>query len=247
MRKTLFIADLHLSYDQPEVTERFFQFLQTKVMQADALYILGDFFNLWVGDDDENAFNRAVINALRKCVDGGVPIYFMPGNRDFLVGKRFFQASGCRLLPDPCIVNLYGVRTLLAHGDIFCVNDFKYFVYRFIVRNWLIKKIFLWLPLPIRKTIANKAREISQNYNASLSQSAYDVAQTAVKRIMRKYKANLIIHGHIHHVGDYKFELDGNLARRIMLGDWDQHIGNALVCQPSIDQQSLDLQFIEIK
>ncbi|MGD9153651.1 MAG: UDP-2,3-diacylglucosamine diphosphatase [Gammaproteobacteria bacterium] len=245
--RTLFIADLHLSYDQPEITERFLQFLQTKVMQADALYILGDFFNLWVGDDDDNAFYRTIINALRKCVDDGVPIYFVPGNRDFLVGKRFFRASGCHLLSDPCIVNLYGTRVLLAHGDIFCANNFRHFVYRFVVRNWLLKKIFLWLPLSMRKTIANKVRKISQNYNTSLSQNVYDVAQTAVKRIMRKHKTNLIIHGHIHRVGDYKFELDGNLARRIMLGDWNQHIGNVLICQPSTAQQSLDLQFIEIK
>lgn len=246
--KTLFITDLHLSIDQPKITEHFLQLLQTEVMQADALYILGDFFSLWVGDDDDSEFNRMIINALRRCVDNGVPIYFMPGNRDFLIGRKFFQASGCYLLSDPCVVNLYGTRVLLAHGDIFCTDNFKYFVYRFVARNWLVKKLFLCLPLSTRKAIANKARKISKDYNTTLSKRACDVVQTTVSRIMRKYKANLLIHGHIHHAGDYKFELDGNLARRIVPGDWDQHKGRLLICQPSsTSQKFLDLQLVEIQ
>lgn len=245
--KTLFIADLHLSHDRPEIIRRFLHFLRTRVMQADALYILGDFFNLWVGDDYGNTFNRTIINALHQCIDGGVPIYFMPGNRDFLVGERFLQASGCYLLSDPCVVDLYGTRVLLAHGDIFCSNNLKYFVYRSIARNWLLKKMFLWLPLSIRKTIANKARKISQHYNSSLSKSVGDVVQTTVLRIMRKYKVNLLIHGHNHQTGDYKFTLNGDLARRIVPGDWNQSKGRVLICQPGTDQQSLDLQLREIR
>ena len=157
------------------------------------------------------------------------------------------QASGCHLLHDPCVVNLYGTRALLAHGDIFCTNNFKYFAYRFVARNWLMKKIFLWLPLSIRKTLANKARQVSVNYNATLSKNARDVVQAAVVRAMRKYKANLLIHGHVHHVGDYRFELDGHWARRIVPGDWSKGKGRVLVCQPGAGQQSLDLQLIEIK
>jgi len=242
--KTLFIADLHLTEHQPVITKRFLRFLEVEAVQADALYILGDFFNLWVGDDDNTEFNRTIINALRKYTDAGTPIYLMPGNRDFLIGKRFLKATGCKLLQDPLVINLYNTRILLTHGDIFCTHDIKYLIYRKFIRNWLITKSFLWLPLVIRKAIANRMRKMSQAYNSLTDISG--VTQSEIEHKMRKYRTNLLIHGHIHNPGNYQFQLDGNAVQRIVLGGWRSDKGCVLVCKSDKKPAGLDLQFIEI-
>jgi UDP-2,3-diacylglucosamine hydrolase len=243
--KTLFIADLHLSENQPKITQRFLRFLETEVKQADALYILGDFFNLWVGDDDDTEFNRNIIKALRECVNVGVPIYFMPGNRDFLIKKRFLKASGCQRLADPSVVELYGKKVLLSHGDIFCTHNVKYLIYRGIIRNNLVQKLTLWLPLSWRKNIGQRIRKISQAYTESLSKDARDVSQKAIERIVHKYGVNLLIHGHVHKAGDYQFDCNGRTVRRLVLAGWDKDKGDVLVIQPK--SQGLDLQFVEIE
>lgn len=245
MMKTLFIADLHLSENQPEITQRFLRFLKTEARQAKVLYILGDFFNLWVGDDDDTEFNHLIINALREYVNAGTPVYFIPGNRDFLINKKFLKDSGCRWLSDPSVVELYGKKALLSHGDIFCTHDVKYLIYRGVIRNWLMQKFILCFPLSWRKSIGQRIRKISKTYTASLPKEARNVSQKAIERIVNKYRVNLLIHGHVHRAGDYHFELYGERVRRLVLAGWDKDKGNVLEVQPNT--QSLDLQFTEIK
>jgi len=244
--KTLFIADLHLSEAQPEITRRFLHFLKEHAGKADALYILGDFFNLWAGDDDDTEFNQLIINELGEHIKAGTQVYFMPGNRDFLIGKRFLKDSGCCWLADPSVIELYGKRVLLSHGDIFCTHDIKYLIYRGVIRNWLVQKLILWLPLSWRKNMGQRMRKISQAYTSSLPKNARNVSQQAIERIVNKHKVNLLIHGHVHRAGDYHFELYGKKqVRRLVLAGWDKDKGNVLICQPNM--QGLDLQFSEIR
>lgn len=242
---TLFIADLHLCEDKPEITERFIRFLRTDAREANSLYILGDFFNLWVGDDDNSKFNQLIINELRDCIKAKTKIYFMPGNRDLLVGKKFLKSSGCCFLSDPSVIDLYGERTLLSHGDIFCTHDVKYLIYRKIVRNTIIRKLILQLPLSWRKWFGGRIRKISCAYTSSLPEKIRNVSQNAIDKLMCKCRANLLIHGHVHKAYDYHISINSKAARRIVLGDWTERKGSILVAKPTAS--GLDLQMIEIK
>ncbi len=227
---TLFISDLHLEEERPNITELFLKFLENHSKRhASALYILGDFFEVWIGDDNIAPFNQSIIHALRKATDKGLPIYFMHGNRDFLLGKRFLRASGCKLLPDEHVLNLANSPTLLLHGDMLCTADIKYLKFRKKSRNWLLQKIFLFKPLRKRQAIANNYRQASKIHTSTMPDHIMDVTQSEVERIMQKYHVQHLIHGHTHRPGVHHFELCNMPATRTVLGPWHEH-GSALLC-----------------
>jgi UDP-2,3-diacylglucosamine hydrolase len=230
--RSLFISDIHLLTDRPKITEIFMRFLETEAHKADALYILGDLFEVWIGDDDETPLHKTVIQALRALVDAGIPVYCMHGNRDFLLGKRFMQQSGCILLPDPSVIVLYGTPTLISHGDIFCTRDKQYMKFRKKTRNKLVQKLFLLKSLAKRRAIADQLRETSKAYIAKAEPDLMDVAPETVEQMMRKYKVRYLIHGHTHKPTIEQFMLDNHTATRVVLDTWND-VGNVLVCTPN--------------
>ena len=191
---TLFIADLHLQTEEPAITAGFLRFLGGEARQADALYILGDLFEAWIGDDDPNPLHREVASAIKSLVDDGVPCYFIHGNRDFLVGKRFATASGMQLLPEEKVLDLYGRRILIMHGDTLCTDDPGYLAFRAKVHTPWIQKLFLALPLFIRRRIAQKMRNDSKAANSSKSMDIMDVNPQAVVDVMEKHHVQWLIH-----------------------------------------------------
>jgi len=223
----LFISDLHLDPEEPATVQIFLNFLQTQVRQAEALYILGDFFEVWIGDDDHTSFNQKIAAALKTLVTQGTAVYFMPGNRDFLLGKDYLQPLGCQLLTDPTLIDIYGVPTLLMHGDTLCTDDIRYLRFRRIVRNRWCQRLFLALPLSWRKKIAYQLRQQSQR-----TQMLADATMHEIKRVMEQYKASLLIHGHTHRPSIQYFDLNDQKVCRIVLSDW-HNSGNVLACYPN--------------
>src|SRR5579864_3033183 len=185
---TLFISDIHLSATRPDITDFFLRFLQGPAMQADAVYILGDLFEAWIGDDEQTELHRTIADALHTVTRVGVPIYFMHGNRDFLLGQEFADLAGCTLLPDPIVINLYDTPTLLTHGDLLCTDDKSYLRYRYWVRKTLCQRLFLGLPLQWRQAIAERLRIASQRHIGSVAKQVMDVTETEVARMMEKYQ-----------------------------------------------------------
>lgn len=229
MRKIIFISDLHLEENRPNMTALFLKFLATTAKQADALYILGDFFEVWIGDDNLSPFNQSIILALKTATSQGLPIYIMHGNRDFLLGKKFFYMTGCRLLPDAQVLNIFGAPTLLMHGDTLCTHDVAYLNFRKKSRYWLIKKLFLFKSLAKRQTIAARYRQASKAHISTIPDYIMDVTQTEVERVMQKYGVQHLIHGHTHREAVHTFQLDNKAATRTVLGAWHEQ-GSALFC-----------------
>ena len=217
---TLFISDLHLDPARPDITSQALEFLATETQDAEALYILGDLFEAWVGDDDPEPEKRRVIAALKALGDGGLPCYFMHGNRDFLVGAGFAADSGCTLLADPTIVELYGTKVMLMHGDTLCTDDHEYQAFRQTVRNPAWQQAMLARPLAERLALAKQLRERSAAAMAGKSEEIMDVNQDAVESAMRAHGVCTLLHGHTHRPAVHRFELDGREAVRIVLGDW---------------------------
>ncbi|EKE83860.1 UDP-2,3-diacylglucosamine diphosphatase [Idiomarina xiamenensis] len=220
----LFISDLHLSPARPDICELFFEFLQGPAREAAALYILGDLFDAWIGDDDNSRFAAEVKQQLRQLTQAGVPSYFMAGNRDFMVGQRFAQQTGIHLLNDPTVIELYGQRTLLMHGDLLCTLDTGYQRFRRVIQHPLSKWLLARLPLSTRMRIANKLRANSQTQQPQLSDEQLrrmDVELTTVRHVMESHAVKYLIHGHTHRPGHHQFSLsDGSTAERWVLGDW---------------------------
>lgn len=217
MSRTLFIADLHLCQEEPAITAGFLHFLQREAPHCDALYILGDLFEAWIGDDDPNPQHQQVARALRALP---VPVYFIHGNRDFLIGRRFAQACGMTLLPEEQVLTLYGRRLLIMHGDTLCTDDAGYLRFRAKVHNPWIQRLFLALPLWIRKRIAARMRADSKQANQHKSQTIMDVNQEAVVATMLRQQVPLLIHGHTHRPAIHTLSLQGETAQRAVLGAW---------------------------
>ncbi|MGH8278294.1 MAG: UDP-2,3-diacylglucosamine diphosphatase [Gammaproteobacteria bacterium] len=217
---TLFISDLHLDPSRPQITAQFLEFLATEAHGAEALYILGDFFEVWIGDDDPDAHHARVLAGVHALSAAGIPVFFMHGNRDFLIGERFAVATGCRLLPDPSVVELYGTATLLMHGDTLCTEDTEYQAFRRTMRDPTWQQAFLARPLAERRDFARRARNASQNRNAEKADYLMDVNQGEVERVMRAHSVTRLIHGHTHRPAVHRFTADGREHTRIVLGDW---------------------------
>lgn len=217
MSRTLFIADLHLCQEEPAITAGFMHFLQREAPHCDALYILGDLFEAWIGDDDPNPLHQQIASALRALP---VPVYFIHGNRDFLIGRRFARASGMTLLPEEQVLTLYGHRLLIMHGDTLCTDDAGYLRFRAKVHNPWIQRLFLALPLWIRKRIAARMRADSKQANQHKSQTIMDVNQDAVAAAMLRQQVPLLIHGHTHRPAIHTLSLQGETAQRAVFGAW---------------------------
>ncbi len=217
---TLFIADLHLCTEEPAITAGFLRFLAGDARQADALYILGDLFEAWIGDDDPNPLHHQIAAAIKSLVDSGVPCFFIHGNRDFLLGKRFARESGMTLLPEEKMLDLYGRKVLIMHGDTLCTDDAGYQAFRAKVHQSWLQKLFLALPLFIRQRIAAKMRANSKAANSSKSLEIMDVNQQAVIAEMEKHQVQWLIHGHTHRPAVHELTANGQPAFRVVLGAW---------------------------
>lgn len=217
---TLFIADLHLSAQEPAITAGFLRFLQREAVHANALYILGDLFEFWIGDDDPDPLRATVAAALLNLQQRGIPCYFIHGNRDFLLGHRFAQASGLILLPQEKVLKLYGHKIVLLHGDTLCTDDHGYQRFRKKVHNPLIQRLFLLLPLWCRLRIAARMRARSRQANDNKAESIMDVNPQAVIDTLQRHDASWMIHGHTHRPAIHRVTTDGGLAHRAVLGAW---------------------------
>ncbi|MEZ6875713.1 UDP-2,3-diacylglucosamine diphosphatase [Enterobacter sp. KBR-315C3_2022] len=217
---TLFIADLHLQTEEPAITAGFLRFLRGAAKSADALYILGDLFEAWIGDDDPNPLHRDMAAAIKALVDSGVPCYFIHGNRDFLIGRRFARESGMTLLPEEQVLDLYGRKVLIMHGDTLCTDDAGYQAFRAKVHTPWIQKLFLALPLFIRRRIAARMRAGSKAANSSKSVTIMDVNPQAVIGVMEKHRVQWLIHGHTHRPDVHELIANGEPAHRVVLGAW---------------------------
>ncbi|OWR57059.1 UDP-2,3-diacylglucosamine diphosphatase [Klebsiella pneumoniae] len=217
---TLFIADLHLQTEEPAITAGFLRFLQGEARQADALYILGDLFEAWIGDDDPNPLHQQIASAIKAVVDAGVPCYFIHGNRDFLVGQRFARQSGMILLAEEERLDLYGREVLIMHGDTLCTDDQGYLAFRAKVHPPWIQRLFLALPLFIRHRIAARMRADSKAANSSKSMEIMDVNPQAVVDAMERHHVQWLIHGHTHRPAVHELQANGQPAWRVVLGAW---------------------------
>jgi UDP-2,3-diacylglucosamine hydrolase len=217
---TLFISDLHLEAARPEIGEQFLSFLRTDAASAEALYILGDLFEYWLGDDDPDEYYASAKRAVRELADSGVPVYFMHGNRDFLIGSRFAEETGATVLPDPCRLELCGQTVLLSHGDAMCTDDTEYQEFRTMARDPAWQQMMLEKSLDERRAYARQAREASMQHGKDISLEISDVNQAAVEETMREHGVLTLLHGHTHRPAIHRFELNGQAATRIVLGDW---------------------------
>ncbi|HOV59255.1 MAG TPA: UDP-2,3-diacylglucosamine diphosphatase [Rhodanobacteraceae bacterium] len=218
---TLFISDLHLDPARPHITALFEAFLRGEARAAQALYILGDLFESWIGDDDDSEIAQRVQAALRDLVQAGVGVAFLHGNRDFLVGADFAARTGVRLLPDPAPITLAGEATLLMHGDTLCLGDTVYQQVRRQLRDPAWQAAFLAQPLAARRAFAARARAESQAHTAAAASDIMDVTPDEVQRVMAAHGATRLIHGHTHRPARHALTLpDGRPAERIVLGDW---------------------------
>lgn len=230
--KTYFISDLHLDDSRPHIAQIFFEFLNTIRKDAEALYILGDLFEYWIGDDvldlplevcpNTLALMQRVVTELKTMADSGVKLYLTHGNRDFLMGTQFIEAIGATLLDDHVVVDLYGMPTLIMHGDTLCTDDKEYQQLRIMLRNAKWQHDFLSRSVQERIKEADNLRKISQEQTKSKQDAILDVNQQEVEKIMREFHVSRLIHGHTHRPATHEFMLDNRPAQRIVLGDWYQ-------------------------
>jgi UDP-2,3-diacylglucosamine hydrolase len=217
---SIFISDLHLCSDRPAINQVFFDFLRGPAARAESVYILGDLFEYWAGDDDNDPFNVSILEALRGLAAGGIKLYLMHGNRDFLIGERFGDACHAALLPDPTVLDLYGKPTLLMHGDTLCSDDLGYQRFRTKVRDPRYQQQFLALPLAERKRIIAGLRSENIEEKQLKSESIMDVTAATVESVLRQYHYPRLIHGHTHRPALHRHVVDGHVCERWVLADW---------------------------
>ncbi len=216
----LFISDLHLHETRPHITRAFFHFLHTQAAGAEQLYILGDFFDAWIGDDDDSALNADVAAELKKLSSAGTQIFLMHGNRDFLLGEKFAAQAGAQLIAEGTVIDLYGCPTLLLHGDDLCIDDKDYIAFRQQVRSPQWQQQILAQPLAARRALAAQLREKSQAMNSLKAEDIMDVSQAEVIRVMENAGVTRLIHGHTHRPAHHPLDVHEKAAERIVLGDW---------------------------
>ncbi|MBT1452071.1 UDP-2,3-diacylglucosamine diphosphatase [Glaciecola sp. XM2] len=216
---TYFISDLHLSAQREDITECFVHFMQHEAPQAQTLYILGDLFEAWIGDDDITPFSNTIAATIAD-VSKKIPVYFIHGNRDFAIREGFAKRAGMTLLPEQVVIDLYGRRTLISHGDELCTRDIEYQKFRKKARGWWWPRLMLALPLSMRRKIAERGRVTSQNNQKQLTADIMDVTPSEVEKAMRSFDVSTFIHGHTHRPDIHNFVLDGKPRQRIVLGDW---------------------------
>jgi len=216
-----FISDLHLTPDRPHSSEMFQKFAENAPQLLSSLYILGDLFEYWIGDDGVTKLGHGdTESTIKSIVDAGTKVYFLHGNRDFLVGSDFSKRTGCTLLPDPVVIEEDGLRILLTHGDALCTEDIEHQQARKQMLSSKWKMAFLETPLSQRFATADQMRKGSEIAKKSKPMEIMDVTQSAVEEMMREHSVNIMIHGHTHKPAAHEFELDGQPARRFVLGDW---------------------------
>ncbi|MCX2685245.1 UDP-2,3-diacylglucosamine diphosphatase [Pseudomonas sp. DCB_AW] len=218
----LLISDLHLQEERPDITRAFLDLLDGRARHAKALYILGDFFEAWIGDDAMTPFQQSICQAMRQLSDSGTAVYLMHGNRDFLIGQDFCDDAGCTLLADPSVVELGGEQVLLMHGDTLCTRDVAYMKLRRYLRNPLSLWILRHLPLSTRHKLARKLRSESRTQTRMKATEIVDVTPEEVPKVMAAHGVRTLVHGHTHRPAIHKLVVDGQPARRIVLGDWDR-------------------------
>lgn len=231
MSFTYFIADLHLCAERPDITQCLERFLHTDAVNADALYVLGDLFEVWIGDDDVTPFSEHIA-ALFNAVSKHCPVYFIHGNRDFAIRQGWLTKAGMQLLNEQTVIDLYGTPTLITHGDELCTRDVAYQKFRKKARSWWWPRLMLALPLSIRRRAAQKGRATSKANQKHLKPEIMDVTPEEVVNTMEHFGVQRLIHGHTHRPNIHCLTANGKDATRIVLGDWyDQ--GSILKVTPS--------------
>lgn len=223
--RTYFVADLHLTDQRPAATGRFFRFLRNEAAGADALYILGDLFEAWIGDDHDEQVAHDTARQIKALVDAGTPVYFMHGNRDFMLAARYAARSGMTLLADPARISLYGMPTLLLHGDTLCTDDTAYQSLRRRIRHPLTLALLRLLPLALRRRLARQARAGSESAKAGKPAAIMDVNADEVLRVLREHRVKRLIHGHTHRPARHVHEVDGQACERWVVPDWYAYCG----------------------
>lgn len=229
---SLFVSDLHLAAERPETSALFVRFLEGRARQADALYVLGDLFEVWLGDDMILPDYQAAIRAMKALSDSGVALYLMHGNRDFFMGERLTQLCGATLLDDPTVIELDGIPSLLLHGDTLCTDDLEYIKFRAMVRNPQWQNEVLAKSPEQRLALAKQFRDISKTETGNKNEDIMDVNQAEVERMFSEHRVERLIHGHTHRPAIHDFELNGQPVQRMVLGDWSAQ-GSVLVCKNS--------------
>jgi len=216
----IFISDLHISIEKTEITRRFISFLQNQATKASAVYILGDFFDTWVGDDDNTPPNKKIKQQLKQLTDSGTQVYLQQGNRDFLLGQQFCNESGITLLDEYTVIDLFGVKTLLTHGDLLCTDDIPYQEFRKKSRTTDWKQNVLTKPLLLRLLVARWYRFRSFFHKRKKTQDIMDVNQQTITQVMQQHDCLRLIHGHTHRPALHDFEINNKPAQRFVLAEW---------------------------
>ena len=239
---TVFLSDIHISDEFPEISIRLKEFLLEEESKTNTIYILGDLFEYWLGDDDPNPSFAEIRNLLKKLSDNNISLFFIHGNRDFLIGESFAEETGCRILHDPHVIDLYGKKALISHGDIFCTDDQEYQLFRNQTRDPDWKNSILSEPLSFRRDFAKQARLESSEYTSSMKNEIMDVNKDEILKMYEKYNVDIIIHGHTHRPAIHDIFFNGRKYQRIVLGDWYEQ-GSILRCS----EKGFDLIQLERK
>jgi len=226
--ETLFISDLHLTIERPEVTQKFLKLLTERATQAKALYILGDLFDTWIGDDDFSPPIKTVKKHLKALTAQGTPVFYIHGNRDFLIGQRFSQESGVTLLDEYSVIDLYGTQTLLTHGDLLCTDDLPYQEFRLKSHSKAWQENVLSKPLILRILYARWYRLRSFFHKRKKSQDIMDVNQDTIVDVMKQYQTTRLIHGHTHRPAVHKLKINDLSGQRFVLAEWKKDSASVL-------------------